>query len=161
MARQEDDREDLIREATALNPRVEWEVPGEPDPVFTGLKRDGSLAIYFGQAAVYQFNSEGQLRRAWIAGFLYRTQGVTLARMHRERTGTATYLLRVDLSEAELKHTLDQMDQRLTRLKSALQQNQATVLREVCAGQQPDFAVLIERALTSVNRLAPAIPGRR
>lgn len=161
MARQEDDREDLIREATALNPRVEWQVPGEPDPVFTGQKRDGSLAIYFGQTAVYQFNSEGQLRRAWFDGFLYRTQGATLAKMHRERTGTATYLMRVDLSEAELKHTLDQMDQRLTRLKAALKQGQATVLREVCAGERPDFAVLIQQALTSTVRLAPAIPGRR
>ncbi len=161
MARQEDDREDLIREATALNPRVEWQIPGDPDPVFTGLKRDGSLAIYFGQAAVYQFNSQGQLRRAWIDGFLYRTQGSTLAKMHRERTGTATYLMRVDLSEAELKDTLDQMDQRLTRLRTALQQGQAAVLREVCADERPDFAALIERALTSTHRLAPAIPGRR
>ena len=89
MARIESDREDLIREATALQQRVEWAVPGEPEPVVTGFKRDGSLSVYFGQDPVYQFNPTGQLRRAYVEDFLFRTQGDTLARPPRPgRRGT-------------------------------------------------------------------------
>jgi hypothetical protein len=160
MARIEDDREDLIREATALKPRVEWKIAEEPEPVFTGLKRDGSLSIYFGQNPVYQFNPQGQLRRAWIDGYLYRTQGSTLAKMHRERTETKTYLIRTDLTAQDLSSLLHRMDLRLSHLSSKLKLGHGTVLREVCDGTRPDFANLIERVLSASPKLAPTIPGR-
>ena len=64
MARNESDREDLIREATALRNRIEWKIPDEPELVFAGIRSDGSLAIYFGPDPVYQFSIDGGLRRA-------------------------------------------------------------------------------------------------
>src|SRR5688572_26999220 len=68
MSRRESDREDLLREATALVERVELLVPGEGEPVVAGFRRDGSLSVFFGPEAVYQFNSAGELRRAFAGG---------------------------------------------------------------------------------------------
>src|SRR5262245_38318908 len=72
MARQESDREDLLREATALVERAELKVAGEPEPVTVGFRRDGSLSVFFGSVAVYQFNTAGELRRAFADGLLYK-----------------------------------------------------------------------------------------
>ena len=102
MARHESDREDLMREATALVRRAELICPGETEPVIAGFRRDGRLALYFGPDPVFQFDPQHRLRRAYVAGFLYRTQGETLARLNRHRTQDQTLLVRHDLAPAEL-----------------------------------------------------------
>ena len=157
MSRQEADREDLIREATALNPRAEWRIPGEPETVFIGLKRDGSLSIYCGPDPVYQFNASGQLRRAYVGGFLFRTQGTTLARLHRERTDTETVLIRSDLNTEDLAAFIEAMDERLARVAASLTDQTAELLRSVAQSELPDFFVLIRQSLTASPRLAAAI----
>ena len=160
MSRHESNREDLIREATALNPRAEWRIPGEPDLVLIGLKRDGSLSIYCGQDPVYQFNASGQLRRAYVGGYLFRTQGTTLARLHRERTDAETVLVRSDLSAAEVAVFIEVMDQRLERLAQSLTDQSAEQTRSVAEAELPDFVVLIRQSLVASPRLAAAIVGR-
>ncbi|MBI1314387.1 hypothetical protein GC176_24085 [bacterium] len=163
MARNESDREDLIREAQGLPDRAEWQVPGEADPVVTGVKRNGSLCLYLGADPVYQFDQEGRLRRAYVAGFLYRTQGDTLARIYRERTETETTLVRHDLDTGELDAFLTSMTNRLQVLRDELANGRATLLRSVerdpLAGL-PDFLTLIDETLDAAPVLAPAIPGR-
>jgi hypothetical protein len=161
MARTESDREDLIREATALKQRVEWDVPGESEPVVTGFKRDGSLSVYFGQDPVYQFNPAGQLRRAYVDDFLYRTQGDTLARLHRERTADETTLVRQDLTEDTLAEFVTTMRSRLTRLTNCIDDQSGTILRQVIEGNAPDFAAALHLALNADPWLAVAIPTRR
>ncbi len=163
MARNESDREDLIREAAGLPDRAEWSIPDEPEPVVTGIKRNGSLCLYFGPDPVYQFDTEGRLRRAFVDGYLYRTQGNTLARIHRERTDTESLLIRHDLARAELDAFLSAMHARLSVLREGLASGQATLLRSVerdpTAGL-PAFPGLIDIVLSAEPALAPAIPGR-
>ncbi|MDA0808655.1 MAG: hypothetical protein O2983_17700 [Planctomycetota bacterium] len=161
MARNESDREDLIREATALRNRIEWQLPCESDPVFAGVRADGSLSVYFGQDPVYQFTPYGQLRRAYAAGFLYRTQGKTLAKLHRERSPNETVLARSDLNPDELSRFLIEMDERLTRLGQSIANGSAKLLRQISEGAPADYQSLIDLALHTSPRLAPAIPTRR
>ncbi len=161
MARVESDREDLIREATALKQRVEWDVPSESEPVVTGFKRDGSLSVYFGQDPVYQFNPVGQLRRAYVGNFLYRTQGDTLARLHRERTADETTLIRHDLAAEALAEFVTAMQIRLSHLRESITDQIATILRQVIESDLPDFAAALEVALNADPWLAPTIPTRR
>ena len=42
MARRESDREDLLREATALVERAELTIEGFDEPIVVGFRRDGS-----------------------------------------------------------------------------------------------------------------------
>lgn len=157
MARHESDREDLIREATALHPRVEWQVEGEAGIVFAGLKRTGGLSLYFDQDPVYQFDDKGRLRRAFVDGLLYRSEGQTLARLRRERTETSTSLVRYDLSADELRNFLLQMRQRLESLSQQLESNRVTTLRAVPDDMPLDFRREISQAIEHSDQLAPSI----
>ena len=162
MDRHEADREDLIREAVALKTRVEWYVPGESEPVVTGVRSDLSLSIFFGQDLVYHFNSEGQLRRAYVDGFLFRTQGCTLARLQRKRSGAETILMRNDLTGLELAEFLASMRSRLAALRTAVQNGVATVLRSVVdESLAVDFLVAIQASESASPPLAPPIAARR
>ena len=161
MARNESDREDLIREATALRQRVEWIVPGERGLVVVGFRRDGSLSVFFDQDPVYQFNPTGQLRRAYVDGFLFRTQGHTLARLTRERTAANTTLLRHDLTADELEQFQTAMRDRLARLFERLNASAVRVEREVREQDIADYADGLEDVLSVENWLAPALPGRK
>lgn len=161
MARNESDREDLIREATAFPDRIEWNVPELDELVIAGVKADGSLAIYFGADPVYQFSSTGGLRRAFVDGCLYRTQGHTLARLIRDRSSEATVLQRSDLSDEELTQFLACMDDRLSHLKRRLLEGTVTTIRSVSKGRAPDYASLIDAVISASPKLSPAIPTRR
>jgi hypothetical protein len=162
MARQESEREDLIREAVTYVDRIEWQIPSESEPVFTGLKKDGSLSVYFGQDPVYHFNNSGELRRAFVEGLLFRTQGKTLAKLRRERTENATELQRADLSDQELSTFLDSMVARLTGLIEAMQQETARNLRAALHERsESEFIESCRSAISPNARLAPAIATRR
>ena len=47
MAQRETNREDLLREATALVERAEIRIPGESEPIVVGFRRDGSASFFF------------------------------------------------------------------------------------------------------------------
>lgn len=141
--------------------RIEWQIPSESEPVFAGVRSDGSLSVYFGQDPVYQFNHAGQLRRAYAGGFLYRTQGATLARLNRERSPDETILARCDLNSEELSQFLARMDDRLTRLRESIADGSAIQLRSVSEGKAADYQSLIESAINASPKLAPAMPTRR
>ncbi|MFN0054544.1 MAG: hypothetical protein ACKV0T_20405 [Planctomycetales bacterium] len=157
MARNETDREDLIREATALVQRGEWRVPGEAEPVVAGFHRDGRLSVYFGADPVFHFEPDGSLRRAFFQGDLYRSQGSTLARLRRRRTETTSELQRHDLEGDELSDLLAAMRLRLDRFRQALQEQQAVLMRQIPEGA--NLAGLLPRVLTlaSQGRLSPAL----
>jgi hypothetical protein len=133
MARHEVEREDLIAEATALTQRAELTVPGEADLVIAGVRGDGRLSVYFGSDPVYQFTTDGGLRRAFVEGVLYRSQGATLARLVRSRSVDKVELERHDLSPGELAAFLETMAQRLAGFQHQLQAGQVTIVRQVPA----------------------------
>src|SRR5690348_4164205 len=102
MARQESDREDFLREATALIERVELHVTGFEEPIVVGFRRDGCASFFFGAVAVYQFNSAGELRRGYIEGLLYKAVGGRLIGLQRERTEAAVELQRLELDADQI-----------------------------------------------------------
>lgn len=163
MARREEDREDLMREATALKRRVEMLGPGEPEPIIAGFRSDGSLSLYFGPDPVYHFDPEGRLRRAFVEGDLYRTQGTTLARLRRVRTESATQLQRSDLDPARMEHFLARTAERLQSLQDGLAHGRIRITRQVPEGE--DFVPALQNTLHTIlsdgPRPAPRIKGKR
>ena len=120
MARDEEPREDLLREATALVERVELHVEGFAAPIVAGFRRDGAASFYFGQDVSYQFNTAGQLRRAYFAGRLYKAEAARLVQLTRRRTADETVLLRHECDAGEEQVFLSVASQKLSALQQAL-----------------------------------------
>jgi hypothetical protein len=120
MSRHESDREDLLREATALVERAELTALGENDPVVVGFRRDGAASVFFGADPDYQFNTAGELRRAYVGGLLYKAERGKLVELRRERSEREVALIRRELPATETADLLSKMLQHLNDLRSAL-----------------------------------------
>lgn len=130
MARHESDRHDLFAELAALSPRLELRLaPGEATVCAGRRESTRGWSLFFGPDHVYHFNAAGGLRRAYVVGFLYRSEGTTLARLQRERTATDTVLLRHDLAAEELAVFADSMRARIGELSTAISNHDVEVLR--------------------------------
>jgi hypothetical protein len=134
MAHQEADREDLLREATALVERIELIVAGYDESIVCGFRRDGSPSFFFGADPVYQFNSIGQLRRAFVAGRLIKADQGRLVALSRERSEHEIALVRHELADGESALLVGDVGNRLSRLKQALQDGRYSVNGEVPSG---------------------------
>jgi hypothetical protein len=140
MSRQEHEREDLLREATALVERVELTIPGQYEPIFIGFRKDGAASFYFGQDRVYHFNTAGQLRRAYLSGVLYKADQGKLVALQRERSATETILARHELSTEQSQTVLDEAQLLLSRLSAAI-----TTAAIKVTGQVPADAAIVPR----------------
>ncbi|HUQ69018.1 MAG TPA: hypothetical protein VM165_05820 [Planctomycetaceae bacterium] len=163
MARQEADREDLLAEAVALTRRVEGIIVATGQVIVAGFRQPGWLSIYFGSDPMYQVDDAGRLRRAFERGLLYRTQGITLARLTRTRSETETTLLRDDLSPAEIAAFRGRMTDRLTEVVDAMESYGFQPLRQVPnddAALISDVAARLRLALSAAPWLAPPIAAR-
>ena len=163
MTHQESDREELIRDATALLRRIELQLPGEEQPVVAGFRRQGEASIYFAQDPVFHFDKQGRLRRAFDSGDLYRTQGTTLARLRRVRSTDTTQLVRTDLTHAEAEEFLERMDERISRLQAAIAAGQANVVQRVPVEDEQilaDLAAMLARIMNLDERLGPPFAGK-
>jgi hypothetical protein len=60
------DREDLLRDARALVPRVQIKATlgGQPVSLFAGFRGE-ALSLYYNADPVFHFNADGALRRAF------------------------------------------------------------------------------------------------
>lgn len=151
MARTESDKEDLIQEATALVERAEFcrDAPS-PDScwqmVTVGYRKNGDVSLYFDQDPLYQFNSNGRLRRAWEGGFLYRSETDTLAKLDRQRDDAKTTLHRSDLTSTELAEFRQRMTRLLTDLHVVLSNDSW-----VCPRQVSVRGDIKERTVTMLN----------
>lgn len=166
MALNEQDREDLMREATAYYPRAEISVDHESEPVFWGQKKNGHYSFYFGGDPVYQFDQHGYLRRAFLDGFLYRTQGETLARLNRERNVHESILKRHDLTKTETALLLENMAHRFQKLDTTFSnQNELRFLRFLADHSDCELKTQIQTQIRQVlqhsNQLATRIRGKR
>ena len=103
MAHYESDREDLLRQATALVERAEILLPGLTEPLVVGFRRDGSVSFFFGADPVYQFNAAGELRRAYLDGLLYKADRGRLVQMRARAVATEVVLVSVELADRETK----------------------------------------------------------
>lgn len=142
MARDESNREDLLREATALVERIELVpingVSEQNAPIVAGFRRDGALSAFFGEDPTYQFNASGELRRAYCAGLLFKAVNGRLVSLRRERTAIETQLVRHELTAAEQDDFVASMRVRLSELSALLKTDTYEVRRQV----PPDADVL-------------------
>ena len=153
MNREESDREDLIREAVAMPERVEFIVPGLDDRVTIGFRPTGAMSVFVGQDQVFQFDPEGRLRRAFVNGFLYRSQHTTLARLQRVRTHDVTQLLRTDLNADELAAFRTAMTERLSCIADAIRNDIVDLIRSV-----PAYLDLRSRIAADISDVLAAEP---
>lgn len=116
----ESDRENLLREATALVERAELNVPGFDEPIVVGFRQGGQASVFFGSQIVYQLNAANELRRAFRDGLLYKAESGRLIALRRERTAAEMALIRTELSADQLTEFLAQMDTNLGCLRVAL-----------------------------------------
>lgn len=140
MARQESDREDVMREATALVDRAELIVPGVAEPVVIGFRREGAASVFFGQDPVFHFNSAGQLRRVFSEGDLLKADRGKLIRLRRQRTEDETNLLVSELGADEERSLLKQLTANLEELHKAIVAGRAHV-----SAQKPESADVLKR----------------
>ncbi|MBT4693306.1 MAG: hypothetical protein HOB73_08185 [Planctomycetaceae bacterium] len=144
MAKQEFDREDILREATVLVNRVELEVSGRAadDAIVFGFRECGSLAIYFGAEPVYQFNADHALRRAYHQGCLLKAVDCLLVNMRRERQDGKLQLLSTSWDEGKTKEFIGQIRQDMSQLVEAIAAGEVQVNRFVTAEQQTTAEIL-------------------
>ena len=142
MARQEIQREDLLREATALVERVELRIPDQPEAIVAGFRRDGSASFFFGESPVYQFNSRRELRRGFKDGLLYKAEKGRLVEMRRERFASAVQLHSHPLTGYEIATFLLAARNKLSRLREALAAGQVEIVGQVPADQDVAARVL-------------------
>ncbi|WP_442483088.1 hypothetical protein [Aeoliella sp. SH292] len=132
MARDEHERENLLGDATAYVRRVEFR-DAEGQEVFVGFRTNGAASVYLDQDPVYHFTSEGELRRAYVAGELIKSVRGQLVAMHRERTPGEVQLVSRPLDEVTSKAFLVNMESQLTRLADSLRNEKLIVVGSVPA----------------------------
>jgi hypothetical protein len=131
MAREIHEREDLLRDARALVPRVmlRVELNGQMIDVFAGF-RGKSLSIYFGSDPVYHFNAAGELRRAFVSGQLVKAERRRLVFIERRQGNGETVLERQSPDEVAGQALLVPMRRRLDQLRGAIATLQFKVVGE-------------------------------
>lgn len=161
MARHEQDREDLLAQATALVERIELSIPAEAEPVIVGFRRGGEASFYFGPDVAFQFNSQSKLRRAHFHGRLFKAESGRLVSLDRHRREGAVELARHDLTADETATFLTDLSLRLERLDAALAGGEFQTIGQVPSGV--DLVGRIRAWLTAAPRPVSlaAAPGVR
>lgn len=168
MARQEQPRENLLRDATALTPRVLLRLPrsfivqgercaefvgqcqtesatpitsegDEFQEVFAGWRGE-ALSLFFDQDPVYHFDSAGNLRRSYAQGELIKATSGRLVRLKRERAPGELALVSREMSPAEQAAFILTMGEWLKRLNVALANGEAAL-----GGQEPPAGDAVQR----------------
>jgi hypothetical protein len=152
MARHEENREDILREATALVERIEFELPDAAEPLIVGFRRDGSASFFFGSDFVVQFNSRNELRRAFWNTRLIKADRGQLCFMDRERSAQEVILRTTAFSKSESHEFLGLVEQQLQSLAAAMRSGKAKTLRQI-----PSEIPLDQRVLTWLETHAGSI----
>ena len=169
MARNESDREDLMREAVSLTRRIECTTSSGREPMVIGFNSQGWLFVYVGQDLMYRFDELGRLRRSFADGVLYRTEGTTLAMLTRQRTRSeekigavsTTTLVRRDLSLEELERFRLRMRNELAVAIDDLRNGTVTRQYPVDAPEiVAEIKTGMQRVLENQEFLAPRIVRR-
>ena len=153
MARYESDREDLLREATALVERAELQIQGFDEPVVIGFRTNGAASVFIGAELVYQFNSHRELRRGYQGGCLLKAENGRLAALRRLRKNDRVQLVCHDLSDAETRIFTDDLQRHLDALVSMLAANRFAVV-----GQAPVDADVVGRIRIWLESLPRPVP---
>lgn len=159
MARQESDREDLLRDATAMVERIELLLPAtadEPDQhIVVGFRRDGSASVYFGADPVYHFNSVGQLRRAFVSDELFKADRGRLVAMRRVRAASQVQLESRQLDDEAQARFVAEVRDRCEELRRAV-----TDRRFQIVGQVPTDGDVLGRVARWLEELHEVVIAR-
>ena len=141
MARLTQDREDLLRDAKAYRNRIElvMQDAAASITVFAGFREEGGLSLYFGQDPVYQFNSQKELRRAFVDDRIHKAEQGQLVRLDPGRTEEKVEMERHVLSPSELEAFSANCSKQLATLLKAIQNESVEV-----SGQVPDNAEVLQ-----------------
>ncbi len=133
MAREAHEREDMLRDARALVPRImlRIELAGGAADVLAGFRGE-ALSLYFGDDPVFHFNARSELRRAFVADQLIKAERGRLVVLVPDRTQERTELQATPLGMNPESRLLAEIESRLRDLDSALAANRFEIL-----GQQP------------------------
>ncbi|MEM8946381.1 MAG: hypothetical protein AAGD11_14510 [Planctomycetota bacterium] len=133
MARVPEDREDLLRDATAYVQRAQLElvVEGQAVEVFAGFRLNSAASFYFEQDPVYHFNADSELRRAFIDGKLIKAESGSLVAWTRQRTDGEVAMLCSTLNDSAQRELLDDARRNLDQLHNAIVAGEALVVGEV------------------------------
>lgn len=129
----EQDREDLLKDAKALVERIELAVGGFDEHAIIGFRDSGAASVYFGHEPVYHFNSDGELRRAFADGRLYKAENRRLVSMERRRDEGVVALIGHELSDLESDEFLATMSRAVDSLRDAVEAGRAAVIGQVPA----------------------------
>ena len=108
MAKQEQDREDLLRDGKQMLLRGECPVDGVV--VVVGFRSQGQASFYFGPDPVFQFNENGELRRVFFNGKRYAAIQGRLCELVRPESSDRVRLLPQAILakvETEIRVTLE------------------------------------------------------
>lgn len=134
MAQHEQDREDLLREATALATRAELLVEGFDENVVVGFRSNGAASLFIGADPVYQFNTAGEIRRGFRDGQLIKAVDGKLFTMRRERKDGQVQLLRSELSPEATQAYLTTCKEHLAALHASLEAEEFELIGHVPRG---------------------------
>ena len=156
MARDAQDREDLLRDATAFVPRVQLRIFSgeESEEVFVGFRAQGAASIYFDQDPVFHFNSSGELRRAFVDEVLIKAERGQLVALRAERSAEAVTLRRHTMSVDEQQLFCQSAMRQLHKLQRAIAENQCVVVGHVDTTDVGTTASDQDAAAAIVARLA-------
>jgi hypothetical protein len=138
------DREDLLRDARALVPRVQIQATlgGRRVSLFAGF-RGAALSLYYNADPVFHFNAEGELRRAFLHGRLVKAEAGQLVAMERVFTPTAVELQAQAMSGEAQAALLADLTARLAELRDVLTAGDYTL-----DGQVPADSDAVDRLAT-------------
>ncbi|MGC4001918.1 MAG: hypothetical protein QM811_01725 [Pirellulales bacterium] len=120
MARDEQDRENLLRDARAYVDRAEFRHVTSNVELFVGFRAAGGMSVYLDQDPVYHWNSRGELRRAFVAGRLFKAEFGRLIALERVRDAERSVLRSQPLSDDEQQTFLIELANSLETLKREL-----------------------------------------
>lgn len=147
MAREEQDREDLMREATALVERVEFLVEGKS--IVVGFRPNGAGSLFFENDPAYHFSATGELRRAYVAGMLYKAERGRLVALQRMRSEREVALMRHQVDETQTSDFLRSLEDRMKSLQLAIDEQRAAVLSQI-----PADGMVVDRVVRWLAQLA-------
>jgi hypothetical protein len=131
MARHEQHREDLMREAVALVQRAEYSVLEQSDLLVIGFHKNGAPSFYWGEDPVVHFNTQYEIRRLYWQGLLYKAEKRQLVSLQRHRTQQASELLSVTLDPPEKEAKLNLIQSMLQNIHSKLLSGKMQLVRQI------------------------------
>ena len=165
MARHSQDREDLLRDATALVNRAQLQVKlmDRSHDIFFGFRAQGAASIYFDQDPVYHFNDAGELRRAFVDDLLIKSERGQLVTWRRQTGTQEVAMIRAEMTAEAQREFCQRVTTQLQALLRAIVVPDYVLVGQVTAtegGQVVDLlAEFLERTIDIKVAASPRVSG--